>query len=199
MTDRLTDSKGLYGQYMQTDQRTATIAVTLFLLFTLSRSLAADPELEQIKQIGARCTAAMTKAFSSSDTSELLQMTYPRVIEKGGGEAKMVEAIDQLAKAFKERNITWSVSSVEAPDRITQADGKFFALIPFTVELTAPKGHFRLAAHLLAVSEDQKKNWYLIDTSGLNNHPEYVKEWFPDGLGGLEIPPTASPVSIDGK
>jgi hypothetical protein len=184
---------------MQTDQRTATIAVTLFLLFTLSRSLAADPELEQIKQIGARCTAAMTKAFSSSDTSELLQMTYPRVIEKGGGEAKMVEAIDQLAKAFKERNITWNVSSVEAPDRITQADGKFFALIPFTVELTAPKGHFRLAAHLLAVSEDQKKNWYLIDTSGLNNHPEYVKEWFPDGLGGLEIPPTASPVSIDGK
>jgi hypothetical protein len=184
---------------MQLDQRTATIAVTLFLLFASSRSLAADPELEQVKQIGARCTAAMTKAFSSNDSSELLQMTYPKVIEKGGGEAKMAEALDQLAKAFKERNMTWSVSSVEAPDRITQADGKFFALVPFTVELTAPKGHFRLAAHLLAVSEDQKKNWYLIDTSGLNNHPEYVKEWFPDGLGGLEIPPKESPVAIDGK
>jgi hypothetical protein len=193
------NSKGLYDQYMQLDQQIATLAIGLFLSFTLSRSLAADPELEQVKQIGARCTAAMTKAFSSNDSGELLQMTYPKVIEKGGGQAKMVEALNQLAKAFKERNMTWSVSSVEAPDRITQADGKFFALVPFTVELTAPKGHFRLAAHLLAVSEDQKKNWYLIDTSGLNNHPEYVKEWFPDGLGGLEIPPKQSPVQVDSK
>jgi hypothetical protein len=184
---------------MKCDQRTAAIAITLFLSFSFSRSLAADPELEQIKQIGTRCTAAMTKAFSSNDSGELLQMTYPKVIEKGGGEAKMVEALDQLAKAFKQRNITWSVSSVEAPDRITQVGGKFFALVPFTIELTAPKGHFRLAAHLLAISEDQKKNWYLIDTSGLNNHPEYVKEWFPDGLGGLEIPPKETPVSIDSK
>jgi hypothetical protein len=184
---------------MQLDQRTATLAVTLFVSFSLSRSLAADPELEQIKQIGARCTAAMTKAFSNNDSAELLQMTYPKVIEKGGGQAKMVEALDQLAKAFKERNITWSVSSVEAPDRITEVSGKFFALVPFTVELAAPKGHFRLAAHLLAVSEDQKKNWYLIDTSGLNNHPEYVKEWFPDGLGGLEIPPKETPVPIESK
>jgi hypothetical protein len=193
------DSQRLYGEYMELDQRTATIAIVLFLSFTLSRSLAADPELEQIKQIADRCTAAMTKAFSSNDNGELLQMTYPKVIEKGGGEAKMVEALNQLAEAFKKRNITWTVSSVEAPDRITEADGKFFALVPFTVELTAPKGHFRLASHLLAISEDQKKNWYLIDTSGLNDHPDYVKEWFPEGLGGLEIPSKQSPVQVDSK
>jgi hypothetical protein len=181
-------AKGLYGHYMKCDQR--AVAIALFLSLTVSQSLAADPELEQLRQIGARCTAAMTKAFSVSDSNELLQMTYPKVIEKGGGEAKMVEVIDQLAKAFKQRNMTWSVSSVEAPDRITHADGKFFALVPFTVDL---------AAHLLAVSEDQKKSWYLIDTGGLNNHPEYVNEWFPAGLGGLEIPPKGSPVAIDNK
>jgi hypothetical protein len=184
---------------MRLDQRTATFAIVLFLSFGVSRSLAADPELEQVKQIGDRCTAAMTKAFSSSDSQELLQMTYPKVIEKGGGEAKMVEALNKLAEAFKQRNITWSVSSVQAPDRITEANGKFFALVPFTVELTAPKGHFRLGAHLLAISEDQKKNWYLIDTSGLSDHPDYVKEWFPDGLGGLEIPPKESPVPVENK
>jgi hypothetical protein len=190
-------AKGLYGHYMKCDQR--PVAIALFLSLTVSQSFAADPELEQLRQIGARCTAAMTKAFSVSDSNELLQMTYPKVIEKGGGEAKMVDVIDQLAKAFKQRNMTWSVSSVEAPDRITQADGKFFALVPFTVDLAVPSGHFRLAAHLLAVSEDQKKSWYLIDTGGLNNHPEYVNEWFPGGLGGLEIPPKGSPVAIDNK
>ena len=56
----------------------------------------------------------------------------------------------------------------------------------------------RISACLLAVSEGQNRSWYVIDTSLLNGHPDYVKEWFPDGFGGLKIPRDKEPYLVRG-
>ncbi|MDH5381488.1 MAG: hypothetical protein OEW75_11580 [Cyclobacteriaceae bacterium] len=163
--------------------------LTLILVITMSFSGCQVIKLaKKIKSLKAQAEM-YADAFKSGDYQKMLDMTYPQLVEKLGGETQALAAIKSSAEQIKSTGLNFAGIETSEPTDVVQAGKELHSIITQKISIKVPGGFLDTELHFLAVSKDKGKTWSFIDTSR-NNVKDLVPSLNPD----LTIPKVGKPV-----
>ncbi|MHA3788906.1 hypothetical protein ACX0HA_11890 [Flavobacterium hauense] len=139
--------------------------------------------LEQANDMGEKFVAANYKAF--------LQYTYPRTIEGMGGEAMALHKIETDMQSVKDEGITIINITFGAPTKIIKVGNDLQSTLPQIMVMRIPHGKVTSTTTMLAISNDNGKKWFFLDTVNYN-HAD-MKMLIPNLSDQIIIPERADP------
>lgn len=162
------------------------MSATLCLALALLAPTQDDPRLKTAEEQAQKCIDATI----SGDVEKLADLTHPKVIEKAGGREAMIEKVRKGMADLKDQGFNFDAGTVEAPKAIREADGKAYAVVPTTINISFDKGTLKAQSYLLGVSSDDGKTWTFLDGSP---GPEAIRKLLPDIPEALELPEKKDP------
>lgn len=168
-----------------------------FKLLLLGAALAAQqPEATSAKTPEAAAIRAeaenSSRAFMNGDFRKVLDLTYPRLIEMGGGREKMLAAVEDQLKEMRDLGMKIISHRVGEPQPSVRAGDKLVAIVPTVLRMESPEYVFEQNSFWLAVSNDEGKSWRFIDGSSLDAH--LLKLLLPEAVGKLKLPAVTQPL-----
>ncbi len=118
--------------------------------------------------------------------------THPKIIEMMGGEDKMVEIMNTGLQKMKSNNVEISSVTFEEPNELFVVGNELQCTVPQILTMKVPGGILVTKSTLIALSSNNGRNWYFIDTSGRSI--EEMKEKFPNLSEQLVCPEWQKPV-----
>jgi hypothetical protein len=151
---------------------------SLLLVLTLSLNLSAQTANDNLNEQ----LLNMKNAFLEEDFSTVADYTFPKIIEMMGGKDKMVEVSKATFSKMKSQNYIVANISFKDPSEFLEYKGDLQGTIRQVLVMNTPNGRIQSETTLLAISQDDGKNWVFLDTSGFqkaslqsfyeNLHPE---------------------------
>ncbi|HZI17105.1 MAG TPA: hypothetical protein VEY09_00785 [Pyrinomonadaceae bacterium] len=128
------------------------------------------------------------RAFAEGDFEKLLDYTYPRVIELGGGRKKLLADLKAETGKMREDGFEFvSYEAGEAGELVQLADPKLTAVIlPAVLKMRAGGRVFRQPSYLVGVSTDGGRRWTFISGSSLD--AARLKLVLPEAGDRLKLP-----------
>lgn len=125
-------------------------------------------------------------ALFSEDFQALADMTYPSIIEMGGGQEYFIENAKMDKKQIDESGlITKEVVVQTAGDPIATAEG-IIMLVPYKWNVNFGPGLFTSTSHILACTNDEGKTWKFVN---LQKHSsESLRVFLPHIPETFEVP-----------
>ena len=162
--------------------------IAALLLFASILAVAAEDAAQRNVKIKAE---EMARAVLKGDFDKIIDLTYPEIVEEGGGRAKLVEAMKEMTEEWKAKGFEIRSSGVGNVERVVAAGDKRFAVVPLMLEMKAPNGKLAGASFLLGVSMDKGKTWTFLH--GEKAREEGVKKML-DLPETLKLPEKSRPV-----
>lgn len=134
----------------------------------------------------------MGELLLKKDFKAFTKFVYPKLTEMMGGELKMAEILEKGSSEMESKGITMLTFNVGQPSKYVSSANELQCTLPQTIEIKVPQGRLVTKATLIAISIDDGKNWYFVDTSGKDI--ETVKRMLPNLSGDLVIPEKQEPV-----
>lgn len=135
----------------------------------------------------------MAAAMLQKNYSEIIDYTYPKLVEMAGGKQALLDAsksaFEKMDESFKIDKITFG-----EPQKIYVAGKELHCIVPETLSINTNKGKMQASYSLLAVSLDKGKKWYFIETHKFT--PKFMKTIFPNFNYNLIIPENTKPIII---
>lgn len=135
----------------------------LIVLAILTTSCGRSPPLAREQALANLKTQAdrMCLAVESSDHETLADYTHPKIIEKLGGRAKLIESVNGIkASGIAIRD----VEILTYPGDWIEAAGDFYAVLNKSTKMTMPTGaKVKVTGTLLAISSDRGRNWTFVE------------------------------------
>jgi hypothetical protein len=100
------------------------------------------------------------------DYKSFASFTYPKVIQMMGGEAKMVEILENSAKNTEAQGIALLDVTLGEPSNVVKQGNELQCTIPQTVKMKVPEGKLTQNSTLIGISMNNGNRWYFIDVSG---------------------------------
>ena len=141
-------------------------------------------------------TKEITEAFTNKDYQKVLELTYPKVIESGGGREKMLAAMKDEIAQMKTDGVEMLSTTPGTPTQFVHDAGSIYAVVPLTLKIKAQEGTFQTEGSLIGISADAGANWTFIDAAGADDKD--LKVLPPSALAQLKLPPDKPPVKISG-
>jgi len=128
------------------------------------------------------------RAFMAGDFGKLLDYTYPRVVELGGGRERLLAHLRTEAEAMRADGFEFvAYEAGEAGEPLALSGEKLTAvLVPVLLKLKAGGRVFSQQSYLVGVSADGGRRWTFISGSGLD--AERLKLVLPEAGGRLKLP-----------
>lgn len=168
------------------EKRLITVAFLLVGVFVFAQ----NDHSENIKRDGNEMINFMLKR----DYESLSKFTYPVIIEWMGGKENMITMISNEMQRLEDQGVVFLELSLGEPEKEYFAGEEIHCLVPQKIILENKDGKILSSSHLLAVSSDQGKNWYFVDTTQLTS--ENVTVLFPKFNSDLKIPIKTEPEFI---
>lgn len=137
--------------------------IPLFVLSVLSIScgrsppLAREQALANLKQQADR----MCEAVEASDHETLADFTHPKIVEKVGGRAKLIDSVNDVKKsgiAIRD------VEILTYPSDWIEAAGDYYAVLSKLTKMTMQDGaKVKVSGTILAISSDRGRNWKFVE------------------------------------
>lgn len=143
---------------------------------------------KKIKSLKAQAEM-YAEAFKTGNYEQMLEMTYPGLIEKLGGENQTLTSIKSSVEQLKSTGLSFAGIETSEPTDIVQAGKELHSIITQKISIKVPGGYLDTDLHFLAVSKDKGKSWTFMDTARNN-----VKELVPEFNSQLQIPKVGKPV-----
>ena len=163
------------------------------LLFLLAICLASAPApafsqdvSATIKEQAGKCS----KALLSGDFDTVVTYSHKRVIELMRGKEAMIATFKRNSEGMRAKGITLEEFTIGEPGKTQQIAEWLVALVPQRMLIKMPEGRFEQESSMLAISEDEGKNWTFVDA---NNRTKFEKV-FPELTGKIELPTRKEPV-----
>lgn len=134
----------------------------------------------------------MAKFLLEKDFSSFTKYTYPKIVEMLGGKQKMVDILNKNSKEMLSQGTDFNNVTIGEPSRIFTNGKELQCTIPQTIEMKVPNGRLITNSTLIAISTDNGKNWYFVDTSGKNI--QTMKKTLPNLSEDLVIPEKKQPI-----
>lgn len=131
-------------------------------------------------------------AFLKGDYARLVDLTYPRLVELGGGRAQMIANIEKEMKEMKAQGVAVISMSFDDPTQVIKIGEELFAVLPSTMKMKVPSGILTGKSFMLGISSDNGAHWTFVNGSSLDE--KGIKTLFPAALGKLKIPKEEKPV-----
>jgi hypothetical protein len=138
-------------------------------------------------------TAAMDmgNALAQKNSKKFIGYMHPVMIELAGGEEQLRMISDSALKVFEQFGGRVSKISFGNPGEVVNHKKMLQSVIPQTLTLTSFVGDVELSTSLIAISEDEGKNWRFIDTNLFSL--KEIKSAMPEISSTLVIPKSAPP------
>ena len=141
-------------------------------------------------------TKEICDAFTGKDYLKVLDLTYPKVIETGGGRERMMATMKEEIKGMETDGVFFLSTTPGPPTQFVHDAGSIYAVIPITVKVKAQDGIFQTESTLIGISADAGANWTFIDAAGEDE--KRLRMLLPNTLEKLKLPPDKPPVKISG-
>ena len=172
------------NHYLRSCMRNFCIFLGLLLLPSLMHAADLRPV---IKREAGKCAAA----WQRHDYAGVLAYLPPRVIQQNGGPKaalKKIKSTFSKAEEYGVQRIDFSPGQPTMPKTI----GKWLtSLVPLTVVLHRMPVDVTQETHLLALSSDQGKHWFLVPL--FQTSQTKLNAWFPEFAGKIIVPPDPEP------
>jgi hypothetical protein len=153
----------------------------------------ASAAAESYPSLTAR-TKEICDAFNNKDYLKVLELTYPKVIETGGGREKMIATMKNEIKGMETEGVALLSTTPGSATNFVHDAGWIYAVIPITVKLKAQDGIYQTEGTLIGISADGGTNWTFIDAAGEDE--EKLRMLLPNTLEKLKLPAEKAPVKI---
>src|ERR1044071_6565909 len=80
-------------------------------------------------------TKEITEAFTNKDYQKVLDMTYPKAIESGGGREKMLAAMKDEIAQMKSDGVEMLSSVPGPPTQFVHDGGSIYVVVPLTLKI----------------------------------------------------------------
>jgi len=141
-------------------------------------------------------TKEICDAFTNKDYLKVLELTYPKVIETGGGREKMMATMKDEIKGMETEGVVLLSTTPGSPSQFVHDAGSIYAVVPITVKMKAQQGIFQTEATLIGISADGGAGWTFIDAAGEDE--KKLRMLLPNTLDKLKLPAEKPPVKISG-
>lgn len=156
------------------------------VLFILGQSSGKDHSITIKEQANI-----MAKYLIEKDLSSFLRYTHPKLIAMAGGKEKMIATLEKGFKEMQEEGTGFQKFTVGEPSKVIETNKELQATVPQTIEMKVPNGRLVAVSTLIAISLDNGKNWYFLDTS--RRDIEAMQKLFPNLSSELMIPAQSKP------
>src|SRR2546423_11734141 len=120
---------------------------------------------ENYPSLAAR-TKEITDAFTNKDYQKVLDLTFPKVIEAGGGRDKMMVTMQKEIKGMETEGVVMLSTTAASPTNFVHDAGSIYAVVPISMKMKAQNGVYQTEGTLIAISSDGGINWTFIDAAG---------------------------------
>ncbi len=164
----------------------------IFILFIFSNYTFSQNKFSN--KIKSDCEI-MISAMKNSDYNRILDYTYPKIIEIGGGKEKLSSLMKTTFDKMKNEGYVFENQILDEPQNIYIAGKELHCIVPKKTIMKTPKGRIQATYYLLAVSKDNGRKWFFVETHLLND--ENRKLIFPNFNSALKIPKNTKTILID--
>jgi len=172
-----------------------TLCVFLLTICRLSFAQTGTYKLS-IAQIAAIKTQAniTANAIVGQDYKTLMKFTYPAIIEAGGGKEKMIGTLKKGMDQMKAQGFVFKSLTIAEVTQSKKQGKEIFAIVPDALVMNAMGGTITARSALIAISEDEGKHWYFVDTAPMQK--ETIRQVIPNLPKDLVIPEKSQPSFI---
>lgn len=160
-----------------------------FLLILSNYTFSQNQFTEKIRSDCEKMANAMLK----KNYSVVIDYTYPKIVEMGGGKPALLQAVKSSYEKMKE-SFTIDEITFGKPQKIYVAGKELHCIVPETITINSDKGKIQATYSLLAVSLDKGNKWFFLETHKFT--PEMLKKIFPHFNYNLVIPEKTKPIII---
>jgi hypothetical protein len=162
------------------------ILLVLFVFIITVNALAQQPAAI-IKTQAMELARAMLK----KDYNAVINYMHPKIITAAGGNQKLLQGFDTLTKSMQQFGVQIKKIVVGNPGNIIKYKNELQCVLPQTTTMEAMMGTMEATTTLIAISQDDGKHWYFIDTAVYNG--DKLKKYLPGLSPQLVIPPMQQP------
>jgi len=137
----------------------------------------------------------MINAMKNKNYNIILDYTYPKIIEIGGGREKLFSLMKSTYEKMASEGFIFENEILDEPQNVFIAGKELHCIIPKEEIMKTPRGRIKATYYLLAISKNGGGKWYFIETHMLND--ENIKLIFPNFNYDLKIPKNSKPILID--
>ena len=131
------------------------------------------------------------RAFMSGDFATLADYTYPKIVQKAGGRAKMIAFLEAGKKQMESEGFEPLSYTVGEPKEIVRVGIKLFAIVPMTLKAKYRGGVLTQRSYMLGVSAERVRVWTFIDGSSLDESK--LRALVPEAVGRIKLPNQEAP------
>jgi hypothetical protein len=162
------------------------LAIKLTLLLLLPATLYAQDTTIVKKQ--ANVVAA---ALIAGNYGVVIDHMYPKVVQMGGGRAKLLQLMTDGMKQMKAQGVSFENAVIGSPGKFYKAGTEIHCLVPENITMKVGSSTLHANSNLLAVSRDKGKTWSFLDLN--KNTISSIKQIFPNFNKDLKIPEPKQP------
>lgn len=163
----------------------------LFILWCLHTPVQERDALDNLK----RQAGEMAAAFIKEDYKTFVRYTYPKIVAKAGGSAKMAGSLSQMMAGMKRRGMSFVSLTFDEPARMVKMGTELQCTVAQHTEIRTPDSRIVSTSTLLAFSSDNGRHWTFVDTT--NKDETAVKKVIPNLSPSIVLPPQQPPVRYD--
>ena len=134
----------------------------------------------------------MAKSLIENDFNSFSNYTHPKIIEMIGGKEQLVKTLEKGMKEMRSEGIEFISITIGNPSQIYKIESELQCTVPQSIEMKVPDGRIVANSTLIAISNDNGKNWYFIDTE--KKDIQTLKKIVPNLSEKLVIPPAKKPL-----
>ncbi|MDD5150985.1 MAG: hypothetical protein PHC28_11015 [Flavobacterium sp.] len=164
----------------------------LYILLILSNYTFSQNQFSS--KIKSECEI-MISAMKNSNYNKILDYTYPKIVEMGGGREKLSSLMKSTFDKMKSEGFVFENEIIEEPQNIFIAGKELHCIIPKKTIMKTPKGRIQATYYYLGISKNGGGKWYFIETHMLND--ENIKLIFPNFNFDLKIPKNSKSTLIE--
>ena len=165
---------------------------SLFLTFILGLTLIVNSAKAQDTLKIKQTAQLMLNAFTRQDYNTLMDYTYPKVVNMGGGEEKMKIIVENAMNDLKAKGFTFRSVTLGPISKIYKAGTELHCVITQYLALNVKGGYLTSISPLMCISSDQGESWKFISAGDLNE--EKIKMLFPDYNPQLVLKNDSAPI-----
>lgn len=139
----------------------------------------------------------MGQLLLKKDFDAFSAYTYPKILEMMGGRQKMVQTLKKGADDMAAEGAGFTNFTFGKPSPIIHTGDELQCTLPQTIEMKVSKGRLVTESTLIAISSDNGKTWYFMDTSGKNI--DELRKILPNLSPQLVIPKRGQPILYPNK
>jgi hypothetical protein len=132
-------------------------------------------------------------ALASKDYAKVVDLTYPKVVEVGGGRDKLLAEMTREMQSMNAEGVELLSSNCGAPSQFVSDATGIYAVVPVTTRIKAQGGIFQTEGSLVGISTDGGQNWTFVDATGKDQTE--LRKVLPN-LDQLSLPPEKPPVKV---